>query len=85
MVVASDEGVRVHLLKKFARMLDGIDLSNHEVGDIMDLPDPKARLLIAEGWAVKERRIAGQSNVIAFRRASDVGAMREEDRISRAS
>jgi hypothetical protein len=46
--------MRVRLTKKFAEMIDGIDLSAHHPGDILDLERSEARLLIAEGWAARE-------------------------------
>ena len=47
--------MRVRLTKKFAEMIDGIDLSAHHPGDILDVTRSEARLLIAEGWAARER------------------------------
>jgi hypothetical protein len=41
----------VRLTKKFADMIDGIDLTQHEVGDLVALSVTEARLLVAEGWA----------------------------------
>jgi hypothetical protein len=47
----------VRLTKKLANRLDGIDVSPHNVGDIVDLPPDEARLLLAEEWAIdRERR-----------------------------
>jgi hypothetical protein len=46
--------MRVRLTKKYAEMIDGIDLRPHKPGDTLDLGRPQARLLIAEGWAVRE-------------------------------
>jgi hypothetical protein len=48
--------MRVVLTQKLAECIDGISLSGREVGDIFDLPDAQAHLLIAERWAVLERR-----------------------------
>jgi hypothetical protein len=48
--------MRVRLIKKFANRIDGIDLSVHELGDVLDLERFEAQLLIAEGWATVERR-----------------------------
>jgi hypothetical protein len=45
------EKVRVRLTKKFANMIDGVDLSRYMVGQTMRVPPAEARLLIAEGWA----------------------------------
>jgi hypothetical protein len=41
----------VRLIKKLAECVDDVDLSLHRVGDILDIPDRDARLLIAEGCA----------------------------------
>jgi hypothetical protein len=48
--------MRVVLRRKLAECIDGVDLSGHNVGDILELPSRKARLLMAEDWAVPERR-----------------------------
>jgi hypothetical protein len=70
--------VRVRLTRKFAPEIDGVDLSHNDVGEIVDLPAPKARILIAEGWAIAERRRTGPLRVVAFRRNSDPGHSRDE-------
>ena len=46
--------MRVHLSRKLAESVDGVDLSAHRAGDTFDLPDHEAELLIAEQWAVAE-------------------------------
>jgi len=46
----------VRLTKKFAERIDGVDLSANEPGDMLDLPPSEGRLLLAEGWAIIERR-----------------------------
>jgi hypothetical protein len=43
--------MRVRLVRKLAERIDGIDLSNYKIGDVLELPARKARLLFAEGWA----------------------------------
>lgn len=49
--------MRVRLRKKFAEMIDGVDLTRHKVGDYLLLRVEEAALLIAEGWAeLAERR-----------------------------
>jgi hypothetical protein len=48
--------MRVRLTRKFAERIDGVDLKAHEVGDVIDLPLSEGRLLIAERWAIVERR-----------------------------
>ena len=46
--------MRLRLIKKLAQKIDGVDLSAHDLGDILNLSRSEARLLIAEGWAVRE-------------------------------
>ena len=41
----------IRLIRKLANEIDGVDLTDRRVGEIMYLPAPQARLLIAEGWA----------------------------------
>jgi hypothetical protein len=43
--------LRIRLTRKFAKSIDGIDLSRRAVGDVIDLPERDAHILIAEGWA----------------------------------
>jgi hypothetical protein len=42
----------LRLTRKLADVIDGVDLSRLAVGDTFELPASKARLLLAEGWAV---------------------------------
>jgi hypothetical protein len=76
----------VRLTRKLAEQIDGIDLSNHAVGDVIDLPGRKARTLVAEGWAVFERRsrALGGHLVLAFRRGNDPGQL-SNDRVTDVS
>lgn len=71
--------MRVCLRRKLSARIDGVDLANNDVGDVIDLPDRKARLLIAEGWAHEERRQLGAATVVAFRRETDPGHHHHED------
>jgi hypothetical protein len=43
--------MKVRLTKKLAECIDGVDLSDSHVGDVLDLSEAEARLLIAEQWA----------------------------------
>lgn len=43
--------MRVRLNRKYANRIDDVDLSGRRVGEILDLPERDAVLLIAEGWA----------------------------------
>lgn len=49
--------MKVRLTRKHAERIDGIDLSSHEVGDVLDLPPDEARLIVAEDWAHSDRRV----------------------------
>ena len=48
--------MKVRLKCVLAEYLDGIDVRNRRAGDVLDLPEPEAQLLIAEKWAIEERR-----------------------------
>ena len=43
--------MRVRLTVKLAEMVNGVDLSRHREGDILDLSDRDAAMMIAGGWA----------------------------------
>lgn len=43
--------IRVRLTKKLAAILNGVDVSGLQIGDVIELPDSAARMMIAEGWA----------------------------------
>ena len=43
--------LRVRLTRKYADMIDGVDLTEAHVGDQLELPQHDAEVLIAEGWA----------------------------------
>jgi hypothetical protein len=43
--------VRIRLTRKFAPIINGLDLSRINVGDIVVLPERDAVMLIREGWA----------------------------------
>lgn len=43
--------VRIRIIRKFAKVLNGVDLSRWNVGDVVDASDWDANVLIAEEWA----------------------------------
>ena len=43
--------MRIRITRKFANALNGIDLSRVKTGDVVDLSEWNARVLVAEGWA----------------------------------
>jgi hypothetical protein len=55
----ADEIASVRLTRKYADILDGVNLQTAKVGDRLDLPRRDADVLIAEGWAepAEERRV----------------------------
>jgi hypothetical protein len=61
----TDEVRCVRLTRKYADVIDGVDLSNAHVGDRLDLSPHDAEVLIAEGWAERD----------THRRTSDVRAV----------
>jgi hypothetical protein len=42
---------KVRLIRKYAQMLNGVDLSGASTGDEIELSPRDAEMLIAEGWA----------------------------------
>ena len=42
---------RIRLTRKLAAVVNGVDLSARKVGDIIELSDALARMMIAERWA----------------------------------
>ena len=43
--------MRVRLIMKLADVLNGVDLSRYREGDVLDLNNREASMLIADGWA----------------------------------
>jgi hypothetical protein len=43
--------MRVRLTRKFADLINGIDLSKAHTGETLDLSTRDAEMLLAEGWA----------------------------------
>jgi CheY-like chemotaxis protein len=42
---------RIRIIRKFANAINGIDLSRVNAGDVVDVPEWNAHMLVAEGWA----------------------------------
>lgn len=77
--------MRVRLIRKLASEINGVDLSTCDVGSVVDLPEPKGQILVAEEWAIPERRTGGPGEIIAFRRQTDPGHTRDRDDASHVS
>jgi hypothetical protein len=58
MFASQTNRMRVLLTRKLADVIDGIDLSSRKIGDVFDLSGTEGRLLVAERWAIQERRSA---------------------------
>jgi hypothetical protein len=43
--------MKVRLTRKFADLINGIDLSRAHTGETLDLTQREAEILLAEGWA----------------------------------
>ena len=43
--------MKVRLTRKFADLINGIDLSKAHTGETLDLSQREAEILLAEGWA----------------------------------
>ena len=61
--------MKVRLTRKHAEQIDGINLSGYEVGDMLDLTPDEARLIIAEEWALPDRR--SMASATEYRRRSE--------------
>lgn len=55
---------RVRLTRKLAHILNGIDFSSINVGDILELPESAAAMMIAERWAerVEENSVTNRGD-----------------------
>jgi hypothetical protein len=42
----------IRLTKKLAAIMNGVDVSSVNVGDVLELPEAAARMMIDEEWAV---------------------------------
>jgi hypothetical protein len=54
--------MRVRLVRKLADRVDGIDLTHCDVGEVIELPEPDGRLIVAEQWGEFARRQADLGN-----------------------
>ena len=43
--------MKIRLTRKFADLINGIDLSKAHTGETLDLSQREAEILLAEGWA----------------------------------
>lgn len=57
--------MRVQLTRKLADSLDGVDVSAYKEGDVIDLPQREAELLLAERWACRIERRRSSTRMIS--------------------
>jgi hypothetical protein len=63
--------MRVRIVRKLADRVDGIDLTNHGVGEVIELPEMDGRLIVAERWGEFARREADLEDDSAAARSLD--------------
>jgi RNA-binding protein YlmH len=59
--------IRVRLTRKLAAKMQGVDVSKRKVGDVIELPDEQATLMVQAGWA---ERVAETERKKAAKRKS---------------
>jgi hypothetical protein len=79
--------MKVVLVRRLADSMDGVDVSQHQVGDTIDLSARDAEVLMAEGWVVAERRTEPQGIHAVERRRARRSSTPEtlEEHLNRAS
>jgi hypothetical protein len=79
--------MKVVLMRKLAATMDGIDVAEHQVGDVLDLTPADARILVAEQWGIPDRRRDGGMPPSDERRRTTLGSgdIRGGDDLQRAS
>jgi hypothetical protein len=60
--------MRVVLTRKLAERVDGIELRGWRVGDVLELSEQEASLLVAERWAIPDRRFVNVAAPVERRR-----------------
>jgi hypothetical protein len=43
--------MKIRLERKFAELINDVNISNYRVGDVIELPAHDAKMLLMEGWA----------------------------------
>ena len=60
--------MKVRLTKKLAERIDGVDLSEYHVGEVLELSPRESRVLIAEEWATERERRRVQAELVGSER-----------------
>jgi hypothetical protein len=78
--------MKLILIRKLADVMDGVDVSDHQVGDVIDLAGRDADVLIAEGWVTEDRRTRSLATGMRERRQPRPAAPETlEQHLNRAS
>jgi len=79
--------MKVVLLRKLAEeSMDGVNVRNYRVGDVLDLPPDDARVLVEERWATPDRRRdLGVVPDVERRLSTEGRTRRHRDGVRRAS
>lgn len=72
--------MQVRLTRRLAECVDGIDLAHRHVGDLMDLSEHDAEMLVAEGWATAVAPEGKRAREPEPRAAADDSALRRQQR-----
>jgi hypothetical protein len=80
--------LKIRLTKRFAEVLNGVDLSRCQLGDVLDVSPKDAGILLAEGWAqpvadaemLEERRKENRRKSVPMRAQTGRAAAAEKPR-----
>ena len=65
--------IAVRLTRKLADSINGVDLTRHEVGDVIEVPSHSALMLMGEGWGEPlDSELLRSRDLTKPRSASDV-------------
>jgi hypothetical protein len=77
--------MKVVLVRKLADVIDGVDVSAYSAGDLVDLNPSDAGLLIAEQWAILDRRTSRAACAVERRHHSQSARRKDHEIIDWAS
>lgn len=67
--------IPVRLTRKLANIINGVDLTRHQVGDVIEVPSHTALMLMGEGWGEPlESELLRSRDLTKPRFGSDVDA-----------
>lgn len=67
--------IPVRLTRKLADFINGVDLTHHKVGDVIEVPSYSALMLMGEGWGEPlDSELLRSRDLLKPRAGSDVDA-----------